>query len=309
VIELATHDVTPEICRTLHSFQLKVLAKVVGPNADNPQMWEAMIRAGVDLILTDDPAGVRSCEVHRRIQEFPVQFACHRGANRYAPENTLPAIASAVALQADYIEIDIRTTKDGEFVLVHDGSLNRTTNGMGRVNEHTAAAIAVLDAGSWFGTSFAGLRVPSFDAGLSALGSNSHAYLDAKDIAPESLLAAIRKHELMKRHVVYQSVDYCRRLKALDPEVRLLPPLRTAEELDAVAELRPYGVDAKWSILSQDLIDRCHAKGIKVFSDALGEHETVDDYRQAIDWGIDVIQTDYPLRVLRAIELESPSPH
>jgi glycerophosphoryl diester phosphodiesterase len=309
VIELAAQDVTPDICGVLHSFKLKVLANVVGAETDNPQTWEAMIHAGADLILTDDPAGVRACEVHKRVSEFPVQFACHRGANRYAPENTLPAIQSAVVLGADYIEIDIRTTQDGAFVLVHDGSLNRTTNGMGKVREHTAAAIAALDAGSWFGTPFAGLKVPTLDQGLTALGDSTHAYLDAKDIAPEALLAAIRKYDLMDRHVVYQSVDYGRRLKALDPNVRLLPPLRNGDELDAVAEVKPYGVDARWSILSKDLIDRCHAKGIKVFSDALGEHETVEEYRQAIGWGIDVIQTDHPLRVLRAIELESSPRH
>ena len=149
------------------------------------------------------------------------------------------------------------------------------------------------------------LKAPTLDEGLTALGDSTSAYLDAKDIAPEALLAAIRKYDLMDRHVVYQSVDYCRRLKALEPDVRLLPPLRSADELEAVAELKPYGVDARWSILSKELIDKCHARGIKVFSDALGEHETVEDYRQAIGWGIDVIQTDHPLRVLRAVELEA----
>ena len=55
----------------------------------------------------------------------------------------------------------------------------------------------------------------------------------------------------------------------------------------------------------EELIAAAHAKGIKVFSDALGQNETVEQYRKAIGWGIDVIQTDHPLRVLRAIELES----
>jgi len=73
--------------------------------------------------------------------------------------------------------------------------------------------------------------------------------------------------------------------------------------LKGLLELKPYAVDANWKILSKDLIARCHAANIRVFSDALGVHETVEHYRQAIDWGIDVIQTDYPLRVLRAIEL------
>jgi glycerophosphoryl diester phosphodiesterase len=62
-------------------------------------------------------------------------------------------------------------------------------------------------------------------------------------------------------------------------------------------------VDAAWKILSQEVIAQCHQAGILVFSDALGAHERIEDYQQAMDWGIDLIQTDYPLRVLRAIEL------
>jgi glycerophosphoryl diester phosphodiesterase len=70
-----------------------------------------------------------------------------------------------------------------------------------------------------------------------------------------------------------------------------------------LADLEPYGVDVSWLILSKELVERCHGKGIRVFADALGFFETVEQYRQAIDWGVDVIQTDHPARVLRAIEL------
>lgn len=109
----------------------------------------------------------------------------------------------------------------------------------------------------------------------------------------------------MERHVVYQSVEYGRKLKELAPAVRLLPPLKSAADFEKVASVKPYGFDVNWSILSKELIGRAHEKGIAVFSDALGFHEQVEQYRTAIRWGIDVIQTDYPLRVLRAIELEA----
>ena len=74
--------------------------------------------------------------------------------------------------------------------------------------------------------------------------------------------------------------------------------------MEALArDLKPYAVDARWEILSRDVIARCHALGIQVFSDALGQHERIENYQQAMDWGIDLIQTDYPLRLMRAIEL------
>lgn len=302
-VEIDADEVTGQICQAFHGRGIKVQAKVLGQKWDNIEIWTRMIDAGVDWLQTDDPAGVRFCEVRKRIPIFPVGIACHRGAGRYAPENSLAAIRKAASLGADYIEIDIRTTRDGQFVLMHDGSLNRTTNGTGPVRDQTAAAIGKLDAGAWFSKAFAGTRIPAFDAGLEAIGGQASGYLDAKDIPPADLLAAISKHDLMTRHVVYQSLDYCRKLKELEPAIRLLPPLKQMAAFDTVAELKPYAVDAAWTILSAEMIERCHAAGIKVFSDALGRFESVSEYQKAIEWGIDVIQTDHPLRVLRAIEL------
>lgn len=304
-VELDADDVTSELCREFHYRGIKVEAKVLGDKWDNPVTWNKVIEAGVDWLQTDNVAGVRFADVHRRVTHFPVKVSCHRGANRYAPENTVAAIHTAAAFGADYIEIDIRTTSDGKFVLMHDATVDDTTNGTGPVRQHTAHEIAALDAGVKFSQEFVGTHVPTFDEGLTVLGDHSSVYLDAKDISPEALLAAIRKHSLLERHVVFQSPDYGRRIKALDSNMRMLLPLKRTGDFDRLATDKPFAFDTEWGILSQELISRSHAAGIQVFSDALGKHENVDDYRQAIGWGIDVIQTDYPLKVLRAIELES----
>ena len=305
-VEIDAPDVTAELCRRFHSAGIKVQAKVLGENWDNPTMWKRVIDAGVDWLQTDDPAGILFFNTRRRLGTFPVMISCHRGANRYAPENTLPAIREAARLGADFAEIDIRTTRDGRTILMHDGTVNRTTNGKGSVRDLTFEKVTALTAGAWFGgKQFRETRVPSFEDGLTALGDKMGVYLDAKDIAPELLIAAIQKHGLSQRHVVYQSVQYCEKLRTLDPTVRTLPPLGRLDELDNVAAIKPYGVDAQWSILSKNMIDECHRRGIKVFSDALGQNENVAQYQKAIKWGIDCIQTDYPLRVLRAIELSS----
>ncbi len=131
-------------------------------------------------------------------------------------------------------------------------------------------------------------------------------YVDAKDIAPEALADKLRRRGLTDRAVVYQSIEYLEKLRSIAPEIRRMPPLGDPKRLDAVVErVRPYAVDARWSILSKGLIDRCHARDVLVFSDALELNESIASYRRAIRDGIDVIQTDYPLRVLRAIELEA----
>ncbi len=304
-VEIEAAEVTAEWCRRFHAVGIKVQANVLGTKWDNSHTWEAMIEAGVDWLQTDEPAAVRFSEVRRRIKRFPVEIAYHRGSNRYTPENTLPAIRMAAALGASYVEIDIRTTRDGRFILMHDGTVNRTTGCSGDVAQMTAQMLTRLDAGKWFGKAFAGTPVPTLEEGLAALGENAGVYLDAKDITPESLVAVIRERNLLGRSVVYQSLDYLAKLRAIEPGVRTMPPLKSAADFDTVALEKPYGVDARWAALSRELIARCHQAGIKVFSDALGWNETVDQYDTAIAWGIDVIQTDHPLRVLRAIELHA----
>src|SRR5262249_51984807 len=200
--------------------------------------------------------------MRERMRKAPVMMSRPRGGNRYAPENPLPAIKKAVALAAEFVEIDIRTTRDGKFVLMHDAQVNRTTNGKGKVNDLTLTEIRDLDAGSWFGKPFTGVRVPTLDEALEALGKRTSIYLDAKDISPEALVSAVKNHGLLERHVVFQGASYLARLKGLDARFRLLPPLRTTADLTKVESLKPYGVDAKWRGLSKELIGACHNKGI-----------------------------------------------
>jgi glycerophosphoryl diester phosphodiesterase len=107
--------------------------------------------------------------------------------------------------------------------------------------------------------------------------------------------AALERHGVVERTAVYGGANYLAKVKAANPRIRLLPPLGSPAALDALArDLKPYAVDARWEILSPELISRCHALGIRVFSDALGQHERIEDYEKAMDWGLDLIQTDYP---------------
>jgi glycerophosphoryl diester phosphodiesterase len=304
-VEIDADQVTADLCQRFHAAGIKVQAKVLGEKWDNPEVWGKVIDAGVDWLQTDRPAGILFFNARKRIGNFPVMIACHRGASRYAPENTIPAIRDAAAMDVDFAEIDIRTTSDGKTVLMHDNSVNRTTQSKGPVREHTFEQLTGLSAGEWFGTPFRDTKVPSFDEGLAAYGPKMGVYLDCKDISPETLISAIKKYGFLNRHVVYQSVEYCDRLRKLDPTVRAMPPLRRVEDIKVVAAISAYAVDANWAVLSKDVIDECHRNGIKVFSDALGKNESIEQYTNAINWGIDCIQTDHPLKVLRAIELVS----
>ncbi len=302
-VEVDANAVTPEVCRAFHALGIKVETKNLG-DWDCPAFWDRAITAGADWIQTDLPEELLAHDLWQRVKQRPVRFSLHRGASRYAPENTLPAFEKAIRLGADFVEFDVRTTRDGKFYLLHDRTLDDTTDGQGPIAETSSSVIATLSAGVKFGQRYAKIGLPPLDDFLSAVAGKVDLYFDAKAIAPEALAASLKRHGVMERTVVYGSPDYLKQLKSIDPGIRLLAPLGSPAELEPLArELAPYAVDARWEILSPTLISRCHALGIRVFSDALGVPDQVEEHQKAIEWGIDLIQTDHPLRLMRAIEL------
>ena len=304
-VEIDADEITPEICTWFHGKEIKVQAKVLD-EADRPDVWDAMLAAGVDWLQTDRAEDIIAQRFWKSLSNRPVQISCHRGANRYAPENTLAAFEKAITLGVDYVEFDVRTTKDGQFLILHDDGLDRTTNGKGLIAEQEAAAIGSLDAGAWFGRPYRGEKIPSFNDTLRVLGGKANLYVDAKDIAPQPLAKKLLDSKLVEQAIVYQDSDYLMKLRAINPAIRGLCPLDKASDVDVLAEtVHPYGFDTAWDILSAELIRKCHDRGIKVFSDAMDGHDQINDYLQAMDWGIDVIQTDFPLRVIRAVEIRS----
>jgi glycerophosphoryl diester phosphodiesterase len=302
-VEIDAPEVTASVCQSFHALGVKVQTKALG-DWDRPEFWGNAIAAGTDWIQTDLPEEVLACALWQRVKTRPVRFSLHRGANRYAPENTLPAFEKAIRLGADFVEFDVRTTSDGKFYLLHDSNLDGKTNGKGPIAQTPSSVIASLSAGMKFGRPYADIGLPTMDDFLGAVGGKVDLYFDAKAITPEALVAAVERYGVVERTVVYGGPTYLAKIKAINPRIRLMPPLNSPAALEALArDLKPYALDTDWEILSLDLISRCHGLGIKVFSDALGQHEQITEYQKAMDWGIDLIQTDHPLRVMRAIEL------
>jgi len=129
-------------------------------------------------------------------------------------------------------------------------------------------------------------------------------YVDFKAGIPKALIEAMRRHNVVDDCIIYGDPEILHAIKALEPATKLMPGLSDPAGIDDLIEFcQPYAFDAAWRILSKEMIEQCHRKGVKVFSDAMGGHETVEDFRQAMEWGIDCIQTDEPLILLRAIEL------
>ena len=149
----------------------------------------------------------------------PVMAVGHRGASAYAPENTVAAFDEAIRLGARAIEFDLRLTSDGTPVVLHDETVNRTTNGHGRVADLSHFDLLRMDAGSWFHTRFMGTRVPTLNEALMAIGPHARPVIELKvPVPPLLLLNALRRYDLEEDALV------------LSFEPAWLYPLRTASQ-------------------------------------------------------------------------------
>lgn len=114
------------------------------------------------VATTPPDATARPTARHEALEFHGTGVAAHRGASSVAPENTLASVREALETSSEFIEVDVRLTSDGVPVLMHDRTVDRTTNGSGALDALTLAAVKHLDAGSWFDDAFAGERVPTF---------------------------------------------------------------------------------------------------------------------------------------------------
>nr|WP_321507789.1 glycerophosphodiester phosphodiesterase family protein [uncultured Celeribacter sp.] len=121
------------------------------------------------------------------------KIVCHRGARLCAPENTFASADTALRQCGDILELDIRQSRDGVLYVMHDETVDRTTNGSGPIADMTSQEINALDAGSWFGAEFSGAPVPRLEAYLSAFKSRAGFYLEVKWADPDAVAALVRQ--------------------------------------------------------------------------------------------------------------------
>jgi glycerophosphoryl diester phosphodiesterase len=231
--------------------------------------------------------------------KHPIAVIAHRAGRGIMPENTLVAIRNAIKLGVDYVELDIRATSDGHLVIMHDSTVDRTTNGKGAVRDLDLAAIESLDAGSKFDAKYAGEKAPTFDQVLELCHNRVHIYVDHKQAPTEQVYAAIKKYGMEKQVIVYNGPGGLKEWKAIAPHIPVMPSLPDQyRRPDGVAEfeklLAAEVLDGNLVEWTKELVDQAHALGVKVYVDNLGPNDNPAGFRKAIEMGVDGIQTDYP---------------
>lgn len=224
----------------------------------------------------------------------------HRGEHLKHPENTMAAYRAAFEAGADFIEIDVRTTADGKLVIMHDGTVDRCTNGRGEVASMTFADIRKLDAGARFGAEFAGTQVPTFAEVLAFAKGKLGIYIDAKRISAQDLVDAARRHDMEDHVVVYGGFDLLHAIRKLEPRIKVMPEAVSVEIATRLAqELQPPVFAFGAHDFHDEVIAVARQAKADIYVDRLGPADTPEFWEDAIRRGATGIQTDRPAELVQ----------
>jgi glycerophosphoryl diester phosphodiesterase len=292
----------PEWVEQAHEADLATFVYTI----NHPDHWEQLTALGVDGIITDHPGQLNGWNQRYAAgdpQDGEVAaIVGHRGNSAVAPENTMPAISSSVLTGAEYFEIDIEFTADDEVVAIHDGTVDRTTDGTGTVREMTYDQLSELDAGSWFahGHGYAGVGVPRLeDVAEYMAESGAHMVLEYKNHwSPEKveLTRDIIEEYGIEDQVVVQSFNLAT-VANLQQEMPDVPrmilgaPRDDSEELAAARGAIGWNPSVGQVLDNPDWVERMHDAGLYTFVYTVN---SARQWEQLTELGVDGIITDYP---------------
>ena len=231
----------------------------------------------------------------------------HRGAAGYCPENTFASFHKALQLGVDFIEMDVQMTKDGQLVVIHDPTVNRTTNGKGKVKDFTLKEIQALDAGSWFDPKFTGEKIPSLSEFLDEFGGKVGILLEIKNPSLYPGIEGKIADELLNRgltsaegsQVIVQSFDQnsLKKFHQLIPSIQLGVLLKRVtgkgisnQELASFLSFAAY-VNPKITMVNKRLIRRIHQHGFKTLVWTIRKRNEVN---LLMHFHIEGVISDYP---------------
>ncbi|MCL1848655.1 MAG: hypothetical protein FWF83_03145, partial [Clostridiales bacterium] len=224
------------------------------------------------------------------------EIVSHRGSNHLAPENTMASIRKALEHGASWIEIDVRTSKDGVLYNFHDMVLNRTTNGAGFFSQQTSQEIDRLDAGSWFSSEFAGERIPRVADILDSLQGIASVYFDVKDANLEQLISLVREKGYSdKCFFWFGSLAKQREFLSLAPDLKIKVNAsnvsRLKEWLEECKPVKPAIVETGVANITPEFRSFCRSNGIKIMP-IVSSNTSV--YRDVILSEADMVNMDQP---------------
>jgi len=225
----------------------------------------------------------------------------HRGASSYAPENTIASFDLALQMGASHLELDVHLTYDDHLVVIHDDTVDRTTNGTGPVADQTLTALQTLDAGAWFGEAFAGVHIPTLADVLTRYQGRAHLHIELKGHTthlPQRTVDLVRTHG-MAQHVTFTSFQHThlQTMRSYAPE---LPTGWLVGEISeaVIAQAHALGcaqLCPRAPLVTPETVQRLHAEGFIVRAWGVA-HEAL--MHQVVEAGADGMTVNFPDKLL-----------
>jgi len=207
---------TPELLRRIREADLGLVLW----HEERPEILAELVHLPALGICTDQPELLGGFRARR---PTGIGIVAHRGVNHLAPENTLPAMQLAYDLGCDWLELDVRETRDGALVVIHDATLERTTDGQGAVAAHSLAELRRLDAGSWKHPDFRGVPIPTLQEAIRLCqAQDRQMYIEIKSADPARIWALVEATGFTDRCFFWaRDVMLMQRLRHLAPRARI----------------------------------------------------------------------------------------
>jgi glycerophosphoryl diester phosphodiesterase len=229
-----------------------------------------------------------------RPEAHSIEIVAHRGANKMAPENTMAAARKCHELGVDWVEADVRMSRDGVFYVFHDELLSRTTDGDGIFRFSSSESIDSLDAGSWFSEHHAGEGVPRLKEMLEWARGKTRIYLDIKHADVPRLVELLEETGMRENVFAWsRNPEYMQDLHAIAPDIKLKCNVGSISDLKKkIEEFNPAIVEVGSRVLTRAFLDIAHQHDVKVM--LYTRLPDSDAFRKAISLGADMVNLDYP---------------
>ncbi len=240
-------------------------------------------------------------------QEKKIFVQAHRGASGYAPENTMASFKMALVMNADYLELDVHLTKDGHLVILHDETVDRTTDGKGAVKNMTLAEIKKLDAGAKFDKKFKGEKIPTLEELLKTFAGKIKFNIEIKgEGCEESVVKLIQKYKIEKDVMVSSfHHEYLQKVKELEPSIVTAGLVMMGPKIKHLKNtIKADYLNIHESFLTKAIYDKAREIGLGVIVWTVNEKENMKRFTQL---GVDGIITNYPDAAVQVIaETQKP---
>lgn len=249
---------------------------------------------------------IRPTELPR--SKHKIIVIAHRGNHENAPENTIAAYKNAINIGVDYIEIDLRTSKDSQLVVMHDATLDRMTDSKGVLSQFTLDSLQLIPVYNKAHPEFGLHKIPLFEEVLVECKGKVNIYLDFKNASVKQTYELLHHYNMERQVVVYvNSMNQLVEWKKLAPQIPIMVslPKNIIDITSLESFIRQFDfeiLDGDFQQYSKEMVLKAKDLNRPVWADIQSSNEGFEKWNMAIELGLKALQTDHPSRLIQYLK-------